>query len=71
MIAVSLKVGGAASLICTCTYKTQHTPRLCRICYCFVPKDCRPAKSNTTGQSKCSSARLLVGWLVVLGLTAL
>ena len=57
IIAVVLKVGDGAIHICTSTYKTQHTPRLC-ICYCFVPKDCAPAKSNTTGQSTCSSACL-------------
>ena len=29
VIAVLLRVGDGASLIRTCTYKTEHTPRLC------------------------------------------
>ena len=41
MIVVLLKVGGGASPIWTCTYKTQQTPRLC-ICYCFVPQGLWP-----------------------------
>ena len=41
VMAVLLKVGVGASLISTCTYKAEHTPRLC-ICYFFVPKDCAP-----------------------------
>ena len=57
VIAGLLKVGGGESLICTCAYKTQHTPRAC-ICYCFVLKDSGPTESNTTGQSTYLSARL-------------
>ena len=54
VIAVLLRVGCSASLICTCTYKTEHTPRLCMLLF----RDCGPAKSNMTGQNVCSSARL-------------
>ena len=42
VIAVLLKVGCGARLICTCT---QHTPRLC-MRYCFVTEGCGPTKSN-------------------------
>ena len=54
VIAVLLKVGGGTSLIYECIYKTQHTPKLC-ICYCFLLKDCGPAKSDATAQSTRSS----------------